>query len=124
MPDIRHLVFVKSTPEKIYQAISTQQGIAVYDSNKILHVTTSSLLSELQQAPPTITRTMDKNAGQGEFTRARKTPVYFYAVPLERNGKTAGALLVAFDSSYINSRVLLTLRDALLTADRPPWKVT
>src|SRR5689334_15022734 len=28
MPDIRHLVFIKSTPEKIYEAISTQAGIA------------------------------------------------------------------------------------------------
>ncbi|HET6994515.1 MAG TPA: SRPBCC domain-containing protein [Chitinophagaceae bacterium] len=28
MPDIRHLVFFKTTPEKIYQAITTQQGIA------------------------------------------------------------------------------------------------
>jgi uncharacterized protein YndB with AHSA1/START domain len=28
MPDIRHLVFIKSTPEKIYGAISTQAGIA------------------------------------------------------------------------------------------------
>ena len=28
MPDIRHLVFIKSTPEKIYEAISTQKGIA------------------------------------------------------------------------------------------------
>jgi len=28
MPDIRHLVSLKSTPEKIYRAISTQTGIA------------------------------------------------------------------------------------------------
>lgn len=28
MPDIRHLVFIKSTPEKIYEAITTQKGIA------------------------------------------------------------------------------------------------
>ena len=28
MPDIRHLVYIKSTPEKIYEAITTQQGIA------------------------------------------------------------------------------------------------
>ena len=28
MPDIRHLVFIKSTAEKIYAAITTQQGIA------------------------------------------------------------------------------------------------
>ena len=30
MPDIRHLVFIKSTPEKIYEAITTQQGIAAW----------------------------------------------------------------------------------------------
>lgn len=28
MPDIRHLVFTKSTPEKIYAAVTTQKGIA------------------------------------------------------------------------------------------------
>jgi len=28
MPDIQHLVFIKSTPEKIYEAITTQKGIA------------------------------------------------------------------------------------------------
>ena len=28
MPDIRHLVFIKSTPAKIYEAITTQKGIA------------------------------------------------------------------------------------------------
>lgn len=28
MPDIRHLVFIRTNPEKIYAAISTQQGIA------------------------------------------------------------------------------------------------
>jgi len=28
MPDIRHLVFINSTPENIYEAITTQRGIA------------------------------------------------------------------------------------------------
>jgi len=28
MPDIRHLVFIHSTPENIYEAITTQKGIA------------------------------------------------------------------------------------------------
>jgi uncharacterized protein YndB with AHSA1/START domain len=30
MPDIRHLVFIHSTPEKIYEAITTQKGIAAW----------------------------------------------------------------------------------------------
>jgi hypothetical protein len=37
-------------------------------------------------------------------------------VPLARNGKAAGALLVVIRHKFIDSRVLLTLRDALLTA--------
>ena len=91
------------------------QGIAVYES-KTLRLTTSSLGKGLEQSPPAVARSIDKNMGQGEFAWAGNTPVYFYAVPLERNGKASGALLVAFDTSYITSRVLLTLRDALLTA--------
>jgi len=91
------------------------QGIAVYE-NKTPRVVTSSLGKELEQALAAVARSIDTNMGQGEFTRAGETPMYFYAVPLTRNAKAAGALLVAFDSSYITSRVLLTLRDALLTA--------
>ena len=30
MPDIRHLVFIKSSPDKIYEAITTQKGIACW----------------------------------------------------------------------------------------------
>jgi trehalose 6-phosphate synthase len=42
--------------------------------------------------------------------------MYIYAVPLTRADKAEGALLVVFDTGYIDSRVLLTLRDALLSA--------
>ena len=30
MPDIRHLLYIQSTPEKIYEAITTQKGIAAW----------------------------------------------------------------------------------------------
>jgi alpha,alpha-trehalose-phosphate synthase [UDP-forming] len=59
---------------------------------------------------------MEQDRGQGEFTRVDGKATYLYAVPLERGGKAAGALVVVFDSSFIDARVLLTLRDALLTA--------
>jgi len=92
------------------------KGIAVYEADKNLRVMTSSLGGTFKETPPVVTRSIEQDKGQGEFTRADGKAVYLYSVSLERGGKTAGALLVVFDSSFIDSRVLLTLRDALLTA--------
>ena len=94
------------------------KGIAVYEADKNPRVLTSSLGDTFKQAPPPAVakRSIEQGAGQGEFTRANGNAMYLYSVPLERDGKTAGALVVVFDSSFIDSRVLLTLRDALLTA--------
>jgi trehalose 6-phosphate synthase len=92
------------------------KGIAVYEADGHLRTMTSSLGDEFKDAPDTAKRSIEKNAAQGQFTVLNDTPMYLYAVPLERGGKTAGALLVIFDTNYINYRVLLTVRDALLTA--------
>ena len=92
------------------------KGIAVYGSDENSRVTTTSLGSALKTAPGAAQRSIQKNIGQGEFSEVNDEAVYFYAVPLERGGKTAGSLLVVFDASFINRRVLLTLRDGLLTA--------
>jgi trehalose 6-phosphate synthase len=92
------------------------QGIAVYEADKNLRVKTSSLSETFKKEPPAAQRSIDRTAGQGEFTQAAGSPMYIYAVPLTRADKAAGALLVVFDTGYIDSRVLLTLRDALLSA--------
>ena len=92
------------------------KGIAVYEADGNSRVMTATLRDEFKQSPPTAKHSIEKNAGQGDFTTVGEAPVYLYAVPLERGGKTAGALLVTFDTNYINHRVLLTVRDALLTA--------
>jgi trehalose 6-phosphate synthase len=92
------------------------KGIAIYEADGHLRAMTSSLGEEFKDAPETAKRSIQKNAAQGDFTAVNDAPVYLYAVPLQRAGKTAGALLVIFETSYINFRVLLTVRDALLTA--------
>jgi trehalose 6-phosphate synthase len=92
------------------------QGIAVYEADKNLRVKTSSLSETFKKEPAAAERSIDRAAGQGEFTQAAGMPIYIYAVPLTRAEKAEGALLVVFDTSYIDTRVLLTLRDALLTA--------
>jgi trehalose 6-phosphate synthase len=92
------------------------KGIAIYEADGHLRAMTSSLGEEFKDAPETAKNSIQKNAAQGDFTAVNDSPVYLYAVPLQRAGKTAGALLVIFETSYINFRVLLTVRDALLTA--------
>jgi trehalose 6-phosphate synthase len=92
------------------------KGIAIYEADGHLRAMTSSLGTEFKDAPDTAKRSIQKNAAQGDFTAVNDAPVYLYAVPLQRGEKTAGALLVIFETGYINFRVLLTVRDALLTA--------
>ena len=92
------------------------KGIAIYEADGHLRAMTSSLGEEFKDAPETAKSSIQKNAAQADFTAVNDAPVYLYAVPLQRAGKTAGALLVIFETSYINFRVLLTVRDALLTA--------
>jgi len=92
------------------------KGIAVYEADGHLRAMTSSLEDEFKQVPETAKRSIAKNAAQSEFSIVNDAPVYLYAIPLQRNGKTAGALLIIFETGYINFRVLLTVRDALLTA--------
>ena len=91
------------------------KGIAVYESGGNLVVMTSTLGEAYKHAPSAASRSTQHNEGQGEFTSIADVPIFLYAMPLQRADKAAGALLVIFDTSFIDSRVLLTLRDALLT---------
>jgi len=92
------------------------KGIAVYESGGNLVVMTSTLGEAYKHGPSVASLSMQHNEGQGEFTSIADVPIFLYAMPLQRADKAAGALLVIFDTSFIDSRVLLTLRDALLTA--------
>jgi trehalose 6-phosphate synthase len=92
------------------------QGIAVYESDKTLRVITASLGDTFAKPPLSTLHAIEHGRGEGEFDREHGTPMYLYSVPLERGGKAVGALLVVLDTSFIDSRILITLRDALLTA--------
>src|SRR5215475_7683236 len=92
------------------------KGIAVYEAGGNLSVMTSTLDEAFKQMAPAAHKAIATASGHGEFTQIADTPMYLYALPLERGGKAAGALLVIYETSYIDSRILLTLRDALLSA--------
>ncbi len=107
------------TTQKVVDRFAQREhikGIAVYLADGSVHVMTSTLGAAFKRAPKIAGNSMERGAGAGEFTRVEETPVFLFALPLERAGSTAGALVVIYDTSFIDARVLLTLRDALLTA--------
>jgi alpha,alpha-trehalose-phosphate synthase [UDP-forming] len=92
------------------------KGIAVYEANGSLSVMASTLGDSFKQMPGIVRTVLATDTGRGEFTQVADSPMYLYALPLERSDKAAGALLVIYEASFIDSRVLLTMRDALLSA--------
>jgi len=92
------------------------KGIAVYEASGDLRVMTSTLAVNFKQMPQVAQKAVALNSGRGEFTLMADTPLYLFALPLERADKVAGALLVIYETGFIDTRVLLTLRDALLSA--------
>jgi len=92
------------------------KGVAVYDAQGAPSALTTSAASDLKTIPPVATRAIKEDSGSGEFFTSNNTPLHIYALPLHRGDKVAGALAVLYDTTYIETRVSLALRDSLLNA--------
>src|SRR5215470_2714173 len=92
------------------------KGVAVYQADGTMLAMTPSLGNHFKSAPSTAIRAVSQDKSESDSETVSDTPLYLYSVPLHRDDKAAGALLLVYDTSYIDSRVLRTLRDALLTA--------
>ncbi|HKW33235.1 MAG TPA: trehalose-6-phosphate synthase [Candidatus Acidoferrum sp.] len=101
------------------------KGIVIYDASGHTLAMTPGLGPFLPLHPTAATRATRGDAGAGEFLPPEETsapkvseavPVHVYALPLHRDDKTAGVLLLIHDTSYIDRQVAHTLRDALLNA--------
>ena len=86
---------------------------------------TTGLPPEFQTRPAAATRAAQKDAGQGEFLTKDSSaagdekylgPMHIFALPLHRDGQVAGTLVLFHDTSYIETQVAHTLRDAFLNA--------
>ena len=92
------------------------KGIAVYDASGSILAATSGLAPQLQSRPAVAVRAASHGLGYGEFVRIGEMPLHLYALPLRRNGRTAGTLVVLQDAGYIDTQISHTLRDSLLNA--------
>ncbi len=92
------------------------RGIGVYEADGSALVLTPTLGAFFRSAPSTAISAIANDDKHSSSESVGDTPMYFFSLPLHRSDKASGALLLVYETSYIDSRVLRTLRDSLLTA--------
>ena len=90
-------------------------GVAVYDNAGEAIAITHGLSPSFASQPPLAAQAAQTNRGLGEFREMSGAPLHLYAVPLHKEGEANGSLLVIYDSSYIQTRMMHSLRDSLLS---------
>src|SRR5467141_2104169 len=100
------------------------KGVAIYDATGAVLAITPGIALEFRMRPMAATRAAQADTGAGEFLSAEQinagneesVPIHIYALPLHNRGAMAGTLALFHDTSNIDRKVSLTLRDSLLTA--------
>jgi trehalose-6-phosphate synthase/uncharacterized membrane protein affecting hemolysin expression len=92
------------------------KGVAVYGVDGKVLAITPGLPPVFMARPASAMHAAEKDAGFGEFIKVEHVPMHVYALPLHSNGKAAGVLALFHDTTYIDTQVSHTLRDALLNA--------
>ncbi|HKI11466.1 MAG TPA: trehalose-6-phosphate synthase [Candidatus Acidoferrum sp.] len=91
-------------------------GVAIYDRFGTPLAITPGLPERFGSRPAAANEATKLDAGFGEFFDAGGDSFYTYSLPLHRDAEQSGALVVIYDTSYIEHRISLSLRDSLLTA--------
>jgi trehalose-6-phosphate synthase len=101
------------------------QGVVVYDPAGTALAITSGLAPVFRTRTEAAIRAAKENAAASEFLPAdqfpfldpqQQIPLHVYALPLHREGEITGTVALFHDTSYIDTQVSRTLRDALFTA--------
>jgi len=103
--------------ERIVQRFGNREhliGIAVYDFDNKLIAATPDLANKLVTAPPLLGQAISKNDGASAFLHLGDAQVEMYAVPVHKDDKVVGGLVIVHDASYIHDQNLKTWRESFL----------
>ena len=89
-------------------------GIAVYDLSNKLVVATPDLANKLGTPPSLLSQAIKKDEGASSFLHLGSVPVEMYAVPVHRDDKVVGGLVIVHDASYIHDQNIRTWRESFL----------
>jgi trehalose-6-phosphate synthase len=90
-------------------------GVAVYDNSGTPIAITPGLTPSFASRPAQAQRAAQLDKGVPNFVTVAGSPLHLYALPIHQNGQVAGSLVVIYDTSYIQDRVMLGLRTSLLS---------
>ena len=89
-------------------------GVAIYDRAGKLVAASPELAPRLNQLPPTLDQALAKDKGASTFSRLGDQPVEVYALPVHRDDKMVGGLVIVHDAGYIRAQNMRTWRGAFL----------
>ena len=89
-------------------------GIAVYDLTSKLVAATPDLANKLGAPPALLSQAMNKDEGASAFLHMGPTQVEMYALPVHRDDKVVGGLVIVHDASYIHEQNIKTWRESFL----------
>ena len=99
------------------------RGVAIYDTDGSPIAITAGLPKVFQSRPAAAVRAAQTDKGYAEFLTVDTgqpdeppAPMHVFALPLHRDGEAAGTLALFHDTSYIETQVAHTMRDALVNA--------
>ena len=90
-------------------------GVAVYDASGNAVAITPGLPDVFARRPQIAEQAEKQNTGFGQFLTPKGMSLHVYALPLQREKRVVGSLVVVYDASFIDARVFHTLRDSLLS---------
>lgn len=91
-------------------------GIAVYDASGNVAAITPGLPVRFDQQPAEAVRAIANNTAAASFVHQEGATQHIYALPIHRNGQTTGSVVIVADASYIQERLMKTLRASSFTA--------
>jgi trehalose 6-phosphate synthase len=89
-------------------------GVAIYERDGKLLAASSDLAPRLNQLPPALDQVLTKDKGASTFSRMGDQQVQVYALPVHRDDKVVGGLVIVHDAGYIRAQNMQTWRGAFL----------
>ena len=82
-------------------------GLAIYDAKDKLVAATPQLGPDLASPPPFVTQAMNSDEEGGAFLPIGDRERYMHVLPLHREERVAGALVIFYEAAFIEERIAL-----------------
>src|SRR5882762_803199 len=88
-------------------------GVAIYDVDGSVTAISSKVGSYAKAPPAILAKSEKENQGIGAYEKIGQSTMYLYALPLHRDSRVAGGLVLFHDATYIEAQSMQIWRSAL-----------